>query len=292
MFDALVRPILTYGSDVWGLNKTGLRELDKVFFNYLRRTLHVKATTSNAIVYGECGRYPPSVSCHINVLCYLYRLLTMQDGSLVKSVFNALNVLRGQGFSNWVTKAFELAKTCNIDIDNSMILTAKQFKDFCSTNLKSIFITKWYAELHEKPLLRTYRLYKNEFRTEHYLDGIISSKYRIAVSKIRASSHDLEIERGRYTRPRTDPEQRLCISCNVIENEEHFVTSCEINADERQSLFHKITSKEPSFRTLDNLEKFIFLVSSNDNQVITWFGKFLYKSFSIRSHKIYRPRLR
>ena len=59
MFDTLIRPILTYGSDVWGLSKTGLDVglIDKVFLNFARCTLSVKATIFNSIVYGEYGRY-------------------------------------------------------------------------------------------------------------------------------------------------------------------------------------------------------------------------------------------
>ena len=51
MFDTIIRPILTYGSDVWGLSKTGTDVLDKVFLNFARCTLSVKATTCNTIVY-------------------------------------------------------------------------------------------------------------------------------------------------------------------------------------------------------------------------------------------------
>ena len=59
MFDTLVRSVLTYGSDVWGMSKSGHSALDKVFLHYARCTLGVKATTCNVIVYGECGKYPP-----------------------------------------------------------------------------------------------------------------------------------------------------------------------------------------------------------------------------------------
>ena len=61
MFDTLVRPVLTYGSDVWGMSKSGQGALDKVFLHYARCTLGVKATTCNVIAYGECGKYPPSI---------------------------------------------------------------------------------------------------------------------------------------------------------------------------------------------------------------------------------------
>ena len=32
----MIRPIITYTSDVWGLNKIGLNDLDKLFLQYLR----------------------------------------------------------------------------------------------------------------------------------------------------------------------------------------------------------------------------------------------------------------
>ena len=155
MFDTLIPPILNYGSDVWGMSRTGLGSLDKVFLNYVRCILCIKTTTCNAIVYGECGRYPPSVTCHVNVLCYLYRLLTMQSGKMVKSIFCALNSPRNQGFPTWVTKAYELAKDYDIDMDGSLMLTTKQFKSLCFERTKSSFVTNWKFELREKPLLRS-----------------------------------------------------------------------------------------------------------------------------------------
>ena len=58
---------------------------------------------------------------------------------------------------------------------------------------------------------------------------ISDPKYRIAVSKLRASSHNLEIERGCYTRPKVNPENRLCPLCYVVDNEIDFVVRCRIN---------------------------------------------------------------
>ena len=39
------------------------------------------------------------------------------------------------------------------------------------------------------------------------------------ITKPRISSHHLQIERGRYTRPKTLRENRLCNTCRVIEDE-------------------------------------------------------------------------
>ena len=82
MFDTTIKPILTYNSDVCGINKNALHELDRVFLNYVRCVLCVKLSTSTciAIVIGESGKFPPSLYCHINVLCFFHRLLKMQPG--------------------------------------------------------------------------------------------------------------------------------------------------------------------------------------------------------------------
>ena len=129
------------------------------------------------ITYVECGKYPPSVFCQTDVLCYLHRLLTMPDGKLVKSVFCTLNALHSQGFPTWVTKAYDLAQTYNIDMDGSTTLSPKHFKSLVSELVKSNFITNWYTDLHEKPLLRSYRLYIRKFTPECYLDYITLPRY-------------------------------------------------------------------------------------------------------------------
>ena len=51
LFDALICPILTYGSDVWGYSKAGMQVLDKLFLNYIRCALHIKATTCNRWIW-------------------------------------------------------------------------------------------------------------------------------------------------------------------------------------------------------------------------------------------------
>ena len=84
------------------------------------------------------------------------------------------------------------------------------------------------------------------------------------------------------------------MACHVIEDEEHFVAVCISNLDMRetlfnkiamkeQTLFNKIAMKEPSFANLSNREKFIYLMSCNDRQILTWFGKFLHNSFQNRN---------
>ena len=105
----------------------------------------------------------------------------MPGDRIVKSMFHTLDTLHGQGFTRWVTKAYDLAQTYNIDMSACAVLTAKQFKSRCTERTKSVFVENWQTELCDKPLLRSYRLYKNEFHTECFLDYINVPNYRISI---------------------------------------------------------------------------------------------------------------
>ena len=157
---------------------------------------------------------------------------------------------------------------------------------------KELFVSTWLHDLHsgDTTIARTYRLYKSSFGTECYLNSINNQKFRVALSKLRASSHDLEIERGRYVRPKLDINQRLCLSCNVVEDEEHFAIICKDNKVEREIFFDKLLEIDPSFANLTSREKFIFLVTCSDSQILTWFGKFIYQSFLRRNILRYNVR--
>ena len=66
----MVQPILTYGSENWGIDKKSCKTIDNLFNWFIRLVLKVKPTTCNIITWGECGIIPPSVYCHINVILY------------------------------------------------------------------------------------------------------------------------------------------------------------------------------------------------------------------------------
>ena len=60
MFYIFVRSITTYCSDVWGCNQD-LHYTNKVFLDFIKCVLRVKAATCTTFVYGECGCLSSSV---------------------------------------------------------------------------------------------------------------------------------------------------------------------------------------------------------------------------------------
>lgn len=285
IFDSLVKPILVYGSDVWGVNSASGIAVDKVFMNFMKHILGVKMTTSNIMTIGECGRAPPSVYCNINTLCYLNRLEKMQPTSIAKQVYWELSKLHDLGFKTWATKAWELVRKYEVDIEHDI----NKFKSHCKNTVLAKYISTWKTSANDivkNPVLRTYTIIKGNFKTETYLDAVKEFKYRNAISKLRTSSHVLEIERGRHARPPVPKDDRLCPFCDVIDDEEHFIMNCTSNTTERLQLFTLIHSQDDTFNLLGMRNKFIYIFQIEDRHLLTCLGKFIYNSFKKRNHAV------
>ena len=184
--------------------------------------------------YGECGRLPPSVFCHINTLCVAHGLLTLPAHTLVQSVYSELERLHHQGFETWVSKVHEMAHAYGVRTSGNTV----EFEMHYQSQVNEHFINEWHDDLsaRERPFLRTYRLFKSSFGPESYSFNVKDQRYWAAITKIRASSHVLEIERGRYSKPMVPSHFRMCKKCYVVENEKHFVTKSVININERNTV--------------------------------------------------------
>ena len=130
--------------------------------------------------------------------------------------------------------------------------------------------------------LRTYKSFKRRLTCEKYLSDISNISYRINLTKLRVSAHQLRIERGRYERVnnRMVPESdRICKYCstNEIEDEFHFVMRCPLYQQQRKSLF-----KNLSLAKLSEKEIFIKLMSASDVALSSSFSKFITECFDIR----------
>ena len=97
------------------------------------------------------------------------------------------------------------------------------------------FKQSWYSDIANNRVLTLYKNYKLSFDYELYLNSL-PNKLRVAISRLRLSSHQLRIETGRYSLNRVDREKRICTLCNKsdIEDEYHFVLVCPVYSILRQ----------------------------------------------------------
>ena len=226
LYQTMIQPVLLYGSDIWGTQSTcASTPLDKVLYWWLRMILRVKLSTSKQMLLGEAGVLPPSILCHQNALLYFVRLNNLPEGSVLKNAFLETKKLSDLGFQSWYTRV-------------------------------------WMGKLNDSdhhPILRTYKLYKDEFKCEDYLDLVQNPKYRTAESKFRTNSHTLAIKRGRHTNIATPLEKRTCRTCNEQEDEIHFLVDCQMFLDERLFCSQKFVRKS---RTSWTLTRYVNLRSS------------------------------
>ena len=140
----------------------------------------------------------------------------------------------------------------------------------------------------KNPILRSYSLYKHGLYFESYLNSISNVRHRTALTKLRTSPHVLEIERDRYTVPKTAVYDRLCKTCYQIEDEEHFLINCKMyDPPLRPELYSKVSTRTTDFTLLNDQEKFIFFISCAHPFILNWLAKFVYKSFNKRVENIY-----
>ena len=117
--------------------------------------------------------------------------------------------------------------------------------------------------------LRTYRTYKTQFKTEEYVKINTSRDQRKILAKLRSCNLPLEIEKGRYTRPKTPVNERICKVCGSleVEYETHFLISCRFYDDIRYDLFSVCSQINANFLNLTSGDKLVFIMPSSSLQL-------------------------
>ena len=157
-------------------------------------------------------------------------------------------------------KEYNLEPYCNCDI----LLTKNVIKDLECLAI-DLYKTEWHNKLVSNAYakLRTYKLFKTEFKVENYICKTIAGKYRSAFAKFRCGVAPLKIETGRYQNLPIN--ERICFSCNdTIEDEKHVILKCPLYADFRAVLFSHADSFCHNFNSMSDDDEFVFLFSDEN----------------------------
>ena len=293
VFDHTVKPVLLYGSEIWGYfpgKKLSLNTdsfFDKLCKNLIVENVHKKfckfllevtKRASNLAVMAELGRYPLLIDIFINMVKYYIRLLN-SDG-LLSEALSTSRLLFKNNKNSWFGCVYALLKY--LDIDLTHLLKSKlNVKRYLLSRLKQKYDVLWHQELFNDNFklqhgnkLRTYRLFKNTFKFEPYLEWGNYNQRKL-ITKFRISAHNLEIERGRYIGLKVS--DRKCKLCKVdIEDECHFLLKCPNLEKYRSEILNYISIKYKNFNSLDANNKFVWLMSSEDNVVFEYIYKLLF----------------
>ena len=102
VFDAMIKPIFCFGSEIWGYQYYEI--IEKVHVQFCKRLCNLNQNTTDLFVLGECGRYPMAVHYICNCIKYWTKLITMPDHRFPKQCYNMLRSLEESGRITWASK--------------------------------------------------------------------------------------------------------------------------------------------------------------------------------------------
>ena len=279
LFDTLIKPILLYGAEVWGIytnfdySTWENSKIEMIQTQFLKRALGCNVQTSNNMTRGEVGARPLLTDVNFKVITYIKNILE-RDESIV---YSSLEFEK-----NNQVKPNLLQYINNFDLcldENTLNENRKKNKIKCQDNYDRI----WHLKIMESPKAISYCKFKYIVGLEKYLYKVRNIRHRISLTRLRLSNHKLLIETGRHLRPKLERNQRKCFTCkDEIEDELHFIMKCPLYATERQALFTSVQNNCRSFNLLTNEEKFVFIMSNEDENVMANLAKFTYKAMQIR----------
>ena len=101
VFDSKIKPIVLYGSEIWGVKKQDC--IEKVHEKFCKLVLNVGKTTFNFAALSECGRYPMYVYYHHRAIKYWCKLLEENPNRYIRKCYTLLYQLDESGRHNWAS---------------------------------------------------------------------------------------------------------------------------------------------------------------------------------------------
>ena len=283
LFDTYVKSILNYSCEIWGF--TSAEKCERVHRKFLKRLLGVKMSTNTMALYGETGRFPTFVDRYVRIVKYWLKIVKSDYANcIVKSVYTDLfnDVMHNENTINWVSQVRGLLQRSGLhdvwtypdSVDDSKFIPV--FKQ----RVRDQYLTVWIAKVLVSSSLEFYKEICPTICTATYLHKIVNIRYRRALSKIRLSSYDLQIELGRHRG--VERSERKCTVCdhNEIEDVFHFVLICPKYAHIRNQHLKRYYHQRPS------MFKLVQLFNDDSLSNLKKLAKYIIEAFQFRKSLI------
>lgn len=209
---ALLSSIL-YGVESW-LSPSALDIAKPMYLRCIRTLLGVRKTTAGDLCLVEAGM-PPLVQLAKTAQRRTIEKLARERAHMTDDPFNFV---------------YNMCKRANTPCIRYLDAVLQGNPSEEETKLKSNVRTS------SRTKFVTYVSLMNPNLTVHpmYTEGAVQEHLRLAATRLRLSSHNLAIEKGRWQRKPTA--ERLCPQCGVVQTEQHAIKDCELNQSTREQL--------------------------------------------------------
>ena len=253
MFNKMIKPILLYGCEIWGMGKFDV--LERIQLKFYKYIFNLKKSTPSYMIYGELGATPLYIDIQSRLISFWAKLILNTDKAKLSStvyaaiyslreanqikpqwIDNVKNILCTNGFSGvWYSQSF-----------NNPTWLMKALKQ----KLKDIFIQNWNSQVHSTSESNIYKVYKTNFEQGKYI-SILPTSFCKTFMRFRTRNHRLPIEVGRWRGIPSN--QRLCSFCNELGDEFHFLLTCKHFELERKLYLKRYYYIRPNIIKFDQL---------------------------------------
>lgn len=276
LFDKMIVPILSYGSEIWGLDSAD--QVERVHVQYCKNILKLRQSTASYFVYGELGRRPLYCKRYLRVIKYWLKIVTQDGKPLVKKTYKMLyNAIEADNrVNNWAGQVKKLLNMLGFGEVwlyqgvNDIGVFLKIFEQRVNDNALQL----WNHSLTNSSESVLYRELKTTIEYSMYLNTIVQPKFRHQFVKFITRNHKLAVVTGNWHRPRPIPyHQRLCNLCNKVEDEYHVIFECQKYTRMRKKYIPESARSHPS------MHKLVSLLTTTDVPVLQNLAIFIYKIF-------------
>jgi hypothetical protein len=245
LFDSLITPIITYGSEIWGCYGSRCKhEADQLYLNFIKNTLNIPKGTDTEIVLAESGCLPFHTKIWESQARYWARLKNIEDNTrLIVQAFTESMVRYGKEQPCWCSASVKGGRKLGLNIS---YMDGKNVREFMAKSgrekLRNImhatstdhrdFYTH-YLYVHDDGARR--RTYANWFWQGEATSALDMNdlKLRNELLRFRLGAHGLRATTGAWNG--IERRDRLCRCCNmgIVEDEFHFIYECPLYHDIR-----------------------------------------------------------
>lgn len=237
LFDVLVRPVLSYGSEIWATQflSGSSNPCERLHRSFLRGILGVRQCTPTEVVLAELGRFSLTAFWAKMVARFWNRLICISDDRLLKQAFHLSLELAASTPASWpaahrpwaaqVTDMFralgkEVSLGAPTEIAAADIVTTVQARE-----LDALTASQKSKVQHYISYIRG-GINIDNYQPAAYLSAVADRRRRVCLAQLRTGSHWLRVETGRWQR--LEREQRVCPHCTAgaVEDEMHMIFDC------------------------------------------------------------------
>ena len=220
LYRALFLSTVLYNAQVWSnLRQKDLDVLSKMQSKFLKRIVGVAYSTCSSFTLLELGVLPIECEIHIKQLCYLYRILQLEESDPVYQMWLNMKSFHECGEKNWWADVVGLLCKYGItmSLDEMKAMSKEGFKKMVKETVSKKALVDLVRECSTKK--KTAQLEYNHLKVQAYMQRMNLVKAR-TIFQCRAKTLDIKDHRQyKYA-------DKVCRMCNDGEETLPHIVNC------------------------------------------------------------------